>query len=102
MSITWATALRGAFRYGALAQSTLAALIVGSTLFTVNLLAQVREGPVTAGLLTRIGLTFLVPWLNATVGIAIGLRKSSVDPRPVHHTPNREVLPCHQAPWSRC
>jgi hypothetical protein len=88
VTISWPTALRGAFRYGALAQSTVAALLVGSTLFVVNLLAQVREGPVTPGLLTRVGLTFLVPWLNATIGIAIGLRKSSVPPRPVQPAPN--------------
>jgi hypothetical protein len=83
VTTSWTTALRGAFRYGALAQSVVAALIVGSTLFAVNLLAQVREGPLTAGLLTRVGLTFLVPWLNATIGIAIGLRKSSVPARPI-------------------
>jgi hypothetical protein len=87
VTTTWPAALRGAFRYGALAQSTLAALVVGSTLFAVNLLAQVREGPVTAGLLTRVALTFLVPWLNATAGIAIGLRKSGAVPRPAQPTP---------------
>jgi hypothetical protein len=87
VTTTWASALRGAFRYGALAQSTLAALVVGSTLFAVNLLAEVREGPLTAGLLTRVALTFLVPWLNATVGIAIGLRKSGAVARRSEPTP---------------
>jgi hypothetical protein len=84
VTVSWGTALRGAFRGGALAQSIAAALVVGSTLFMVNLLAEVREGPLTAGLLTRVALTFLVPWLNATIGIAIGLRKSRVFSHPVH------------------
>lgn len=56
-------------------QSTVAALTVGSILFMVNLSSQVREGPFTWLLTARIALTFLVPWFNATVGIAIGLRK---------------------------
>ena len=74
--VGWGEAFRGAFRRGALMQSTAAAFVVGSTLFMVNLFAQVRTGPFTADLALRITLTFVVPWANATTGIAIGLRKS--------------------------
>jgi hypothetical protein len=47
---------------------------VGPTLFVVNLYSSVRHGPFTLTLAGQIVLTFLVPWLNATMGIAIGLR----------------------------
>jgi hypothetical protein len=76
--VSWRAALKGAFRRRSLAQSTVAALTVGSILFMVNLYTQVREGPLTAILVVRVGLTFLVPWCNATLGIALGLRKSGL------------------------
>ena len=75
-AVGWGTAFRGAFRPGALVQSTAAAFVVGSILFMVNLYSHVRSGPFTADLAVRITLTFVVPWANATTGIAIGLRKS--------------------------
>lgn len=74
--VGWGAAFCGAFRPGALLQSTLAAFVVGSILFMVNLYLHVRSGPFTADLAIRIALTFVVPWANATTGIAIGLRKS--------------------------
>ena len=74
--VGWGAAFRGAFRPGALLQSTTAAFVVGSILFMINLYAHVRTGPFTADLAARITLTFVVPWANATTGIAIGLRKS--------------------------
>src|SRR5262249_18596737 len=74
-AVAWSVALRGAVRGRSLAQTTTAALLVGSTLFMVNLYSQVREGLFTWVLATRIALTFLVPWFNATMGIAIGVRK---------------------------
>ncbi|MFD8079438.1 hypothetical protein ACFV3E_43260 [Streptomyces sp. NPDC059718] len=64
-----------------MAQTTTAALIVGSTLFMVNLYSQVRDGPFTWPLAARTALTFLVPWLNATMGITIGLRRPGTPPR---------------------
>ncbi|GAA1587008.1 hypothetical protein GCM10009789_45690 [Kribbella sancticallisti] len=75
--VAWSKALRGAVRGRSLVQTTLAALAVGSTLFMVNLYSQLREGPFTVALMARVFLTFFVPWLNATFGIAIGLRTSS-------------------------
>ncbi|MET8413063.1 hypothetical protein ABZV34_34240 [Streptomyces sp. NPDC005195] len=78
--VAWSVALRGAVRGKAVAQTTTAALIVGSTLFMVNLYSQVREAPFTWALTARVALTFLVPWFNATMGIVIGLRKSDASP----------------------
>jgi hypothetical protein len=67
-----------------------AALVVGSVLFMVNLYSQVRHGPFTWVLASRVALTFLVPWLNATMGIAIGLRRPALHraagPRPQTRT----------------
>ncbi|MFI2304317.1 hypothetical protein ACH5AL_36645 [Actinacidiphila glaucinigra] len=81
--VAWSAALRGAVRGRAMAQTTTAALIVGSTLFMVNLYSQVRDGPFTWVLAARTALTFLVPWLNATMGITIGLRRAGTPtPRP--------------------
>ncbi|ANS32310.1 putative membrane protein (plasmid) [Rhodococcus opacus] len=40
----------------------------------VNLYSHVRVGPFTWVLAVQIALTYVVPWLNATMGIAIGLR----------------------------
>lgn len=80
-TVAWSEALRGAVRARSLAQTTVAALTVGSILFMVNLYSQVREGPFTWALMARVALTFLVPWFNATMGIAIGLRKPGAAPR---------------------
>jgi hypothetical protein len=79
--VAWSVALRGAVRGRSMAQTTTAALLVGSTLFMVNLYSQVRDGPFTWVLTIRIALTFLVPWFNATLGIAIGSRKPGPSPR---------------------
>ncbi|MFJ4466924.1 hypothetical protein ACIP2X_05300 [Streptomyces sp. NPDC089424] len=76
-AVPWSVALRGAVRGGALLQTIVAASSVGSVLFMVNLYTQVRQGPLTWALAARIVLTFFVPWLNATLGLALGLRKTN-------------------------
>ena len=48
----------------------------------VNLYSSARDDPFTWVLAARITLTFLVPWLNATMGIAIGLRHGNPPPVP--------------------
>ncbi|MFG2475535.1 hypothetical protein [Streptomyces fagopyri] len=96
-AVAWSVALRGAVLGRSLAQTTTAALLVGSTLFMVNLYSQVREGPFTWALAIRMALTFLVPWFNATMGIAIGLRKPGVPPhRPTE--PADTAAPHESAP----
>ncbi|MED7822091.1 hypothetical protein [Streptomyces chiangmaiensis] len=79
--VTWSAALHGAVRGRALGQTTTAALTVGSILFMVNLYSQLVDGPLTWAFTLRVVLTFLVPWLNATLGLAIGLRKAGAPPR---------------------
>lgn len=64
----------GAVRRRSLYRTVPAAIIVGTTLFMVNLYSTVRTGPFAWHLVGQTTLTFLVPWLNATMGIAIGLR----------------------------
>lgn len=100
--VAWSAALRGAVRGRALAQTTTAALLVGSTLFMVNLYAQVREGPFTWVLAVRVVLTFLVPWLNATMGIAIGLRRPGAPPRRPAGTPAAPPQPATSSPQAGC
>ncbi|MBB5166304.1 hypothetical protein [Mycobacterium sp. AZCC_0083] len=78
----WRHALLGALRRRSLYRTIPAAAIVGVTLFMVNLYASVRNGPFTTMLAIQIALTFVVPWLNATMGIAIGLRHGSPSPVP--------------------
>jgi hypothetical protein len=48
----------------------------------VNLYSSARDDPFTWVLAAQITLTFLVPWLNATMGIAIGLRHGNPPPVP--------------------
>lgn len=88
--VAWSVALRGAVEGRAMAQTTAAALVVGSTLFMVNLYSQVRDAPLTWALTVRIALTFLVPWLNATMGIALGLRRPGAASR-------RETAPADES-----
>lgn len=71
---SWGRALLGAVRPHSLWRTIPAATIVGTTLFWVNLYANVRDDPFTWLLAMQIALTYLVPWMNATMGIAIGLR----------------------------
>jgi len=72
--VTWRAALLAAVSRRSLCRTLPAATAVGTTLFLVNLYSSVRSDPFTWVLATQIALTFLVPWLNATMGIAIGLR----------------------------
>jgi hypothetical protein len=80
--VPWSRALRGALRGRSIVQSATAAMTVGSILFMVNLYSHVRDDPFTWALATRIVLTFFVPWLNATLGIAIGLRRPAASGTP--------------------
>ena len=40
-----------------------------------NLGDRMMSDPMTFGLATKVFLTYAVPWCNASVGIAIGLRE---------------------------
>ena len=73
----WGPALRGAISPRSLTQTTVAALLVGGTLLMVNLYPALKDGPLTCRLAIQVFLTFFVPWMNATMGIALGLRRSA-------------------------
>lgn len=74
---TWRHAFRAALRARSLRRSVTAAAIVGTTLFTFNLAHEAFSKPVTLMLCIKAVVTYLVPWLNATFGIAIGVRDHS-------------------------
>jgi hypothetical protein len=71
---TWRAALREAVRPRSLRRSGIAAGLVGTTLLLANLGGRLAEGSMSTGLALQIFLTYAVPWCNATIGIAIGLR----------------------------
>jgi hypothetical protein len=73
----WRAALRQAVTPRALRRTLTAAFVVGTTLFFVNLFGQVHDTRMTPLVAVRIALTYLVPWGNATFGIALGLRDRS-------------------------
>ena len=58
-----------------LRQAVLTALIVGTILFAINQLNIVLEGQATAIVWVKTGVTFLVPFAVANVGILIATRR---------------------------
>jgi hypothetical protein len=72
--VSWGSALRDAVRPPSLRRSAIAASVVGTTLLMVNLSGRLIGEPFTVGLALKVFLTYAVPWGNATVGIAMGLR----------------------------
>lgn len=72
---SWGSALREAVRPPSLKRSVIAAGVVGTTLLIANLGARLVAEPFTIGLAVKVFLTYAVPWGNATVGIAMGLRE---------------------------
>ncbi len=76
-AVGWVQALRLATNRQSLARTILAAAVVGTLLTLVNLAGRTLPGHLTIPLLGRMLLTYLVPWANATLGIAIGVRDRS-------------------------
>jgi hypothetical protein len=77
--VTWGT-WREAFavvRHGPhLRRTLLTALIVGSVLFTINQLDVVLRGDATATTWIKGGVTYLVPFAVANIGLLIGSRRT--------------------------
>jgi len=71
---TWGEALREALRPRALRRSALAAGVVGTTLLVANLGGELLTASMSMRLGVQVFLTYAVPWGNATLGIAIGIR----------------------------
>lgn len=75
---TWHSS-RGALRVvlhpAHLRQTVLTALIVGAVLFAINQLDTVPAGHATAATWVKTGLTYLVPFCVANVGLLLGSRR---------------------------
>ncbi len=76
--IDWSDA-RGAIRLMCrplhLRRTALTAVIVGTLLFVINHLDTVLAGDATTGTWVKIGLTYLVPFGVANVGLLLGTRR---------------------------
>jgi hypothetical protein len=54
-------------------------LVVGTTLAVVNLGGQIASRGLSLVVVIKLALTFLVPWGNATFGVALGQRHHARD-----------------------
>jgi hypothetical protein len=88
-AVGWVQALKLATNRQSLTRTILAAAVVGTLLTIVNLAGRTVPGHLTTPFLVRMLLTYLVPWGNATLGIAIGVRDRSRATHPTHPTLNR-------------
>ena len=75
---SWRDALARAVRPRALQRSIPAALVVGTSLWFVNLSAVYLDGRVTAVVVLQTVLTFVIPWLNATFGMTMAFRSPHI------------------------
>ncbi|MEO9220369.1 MAG: nitrate/nitrite transporter NrtS [Mycobacteriaceae bacterium] len=81
--LTWCTpgeAVRIATRPRHLWRTGLTALIIGTILFAINHLDTVLRGDATAGTWVEIGVTYLVPFAVANIGLLIGSHRLPADP----------------------
>lgn len=69
----WSEVIRVAVSVRSMRRTVTAALVVGTILTLVNV-GPGFSGKVTVALGFKVLLTYLVPWLNATIGVAIGVR----------------------------
>jgi len=75
--LSWPGALRVAVSGQSLRRTLAAAFVVGTTLTVANLGGSLLSEGLTAGISVKLALTYLVPWGNATFGIAVGQRDRS-------------------------
>lgn len=83
---TWQTTREAAqmvCRHQHLWRTCLTALIVGTVLFAINHLDTVLAGKATAETWIKVGLTYLVPFIVANIGLLLGSH------RPPTATPRR-------------
>ena len=76
--VSWHDALVRVIRPRALRRSVPAALVVGTSLWFVNLSAVYLDGRVTAFVVVQTVLTFVIPWLNATFGMTMAFRSPHI------------------------
>ncbi|MEO7131488.1 MAG: nitrate/nitrite transporter NrtS [Dermatophilaceae bacterium] len=76
--LTWcctSEALRVVVHRRNLTRTIVIALLVGSVLFAINQLDVVISGHADAGTWIKIGLTYLVPFCVANIGLLLGCRR---------------------------
>jgi hypothetical protein len=72
----WRQAMRVVLRPAHLKRTAATALVVGTILFAINQLNVVIDGQATAVTWIKTGVTYLVPFAVANVGILIATRRS--------------------------
>ena len=58
-----------------LVRTVLTALVVGTIVFAINQLDVVLAGRADAVVWLKVGLTYLVPFANANLGLLVGTRR---------------------------
>ncbi|HEU5006848.1 MAG TPA: nitrate/nitrite transporter NrtS [Jatrophihabitantaceae bacterium] len=75
VEVTWSTprqALRVVGQWSHLCRTTATALIVGTVLFAINHMDTVLSGAATTGTWVKVGITYLVPFAVANIGLLLG------------------------------
>ena len=77
VEVTWSTprqAVRVVIHRPHLCRTAATALLVGTVLFAINHLDTVARGQATAGTWIKTGITYLVPFTVANIGLLLGTR----------------------------
>ena len=81
--LTWSTtrqALRVVGHRPHLCRTAATALLVGTVLFAINHLDTVLSGHATTGTWVKVGITYLVPFAVANIGLLLGSHRPRQSP----------------------
>jgi hypothetical protein len=73
-----------------LGRTALTALVVGTVLFLINHLSAVITGQATIGDWVQTGVTYLVPFTVANIGLLVGTRRPQRGSRPAPPQADRD------------
>lgn len=93
VEVTWSTpgqAVRVVIHRPHLRRTAATALLVGTVLFAINHLDTVLSGQATTGTWVKIGVTYLVPFAVANIGLLLGSHRPR---RPVADRDGGEMEP---------
>lgn len=93
VEVTWSTpgqAVRVVIHRPHLCRTAATALLVGTVLFAINHLDTVLSGQATTGTWVKIGVTYLVPFAVANIGLLLGSHRPR---RPVADRDGGEMEP---------
>lgn len=82
VEVTWSTprqAVRVVIHRPHLCRTAATALLVGTVLFAINHLDTVLSGQATTGTWVKIGVTYLVPFAVANIGLLLGSHRARAD-----------------------